>query len=66
MKTGDRVALCGSVSYERGGFVLVRWDDGTSSLVWGVDLTVMPSPPPPPNQPDGAPASPVRHIEARS
>ena len=42
-KTGDRVALCGNVSYERGGFVLVRWDDGTTSLVWGADLTAIES-----------------------
>ena len=42
VKTGDRVALCGNVSYARGGFVLVRWDDGTTSLVWGADLTAMP------------------------
>jgi hypothetical protein len=43
VKTGDRVALYGNVSYERGGFVLVRWDDGTTSLVWGADLTAMQS-----------------------
>jgi hypothetical protein len=29
----------GTVSYERSGFVLVRWDGGSESLVWGADLT---------------------------
>lgn len=43
VNTGDRVALCGTVSYERSGFVLVRWDDGSSSLIWGADLTAMQS-----------------------
>ena len=44
MGTGTRVMLAanparrGTVSYERSGFVLVRWDYGGTSLMWGADL----------------------------
>jgi hypothetical protein len=37
-RSGARVTLSGTVSYERSGFVLVRWDDGTVSLVWAAYL----------------------------
>lgn len=36
--SGDRVALVGTVRYDRAGFVTVRWDDKTESVVWGADL----------------------------
>jgi hypothetical protein len=35
---GQRVALAGRVESERSGFVTVRWDDGSRSIVWGPDL----------------------------
>jgi hypothetical protein len=36
--SGDRVTLTGTVAYERSGFVFVRWDGGSESLVWGAEL----------------------------
>jgi len=30
----------GTVAYERSGFVLVHWDSGDTSLIWGADLWV--------------------------
>lgn len=38
VKTGDRVALWGTVSFERAGFVTVRWDNGQTTSEWGADL----------------------------
>lgn len=38
--SGGRVVLLkqGTVAYERSGFALVRWDDGTESLEWASEL----------------------------
>ena len=40
LRSGTRVLMTrhGAVSYERSGFALVRWDDGTESLEWASEL----------------------------
>jgi hypothetical protein len=44
--TGDRVARHGTVSFERGGIVRVRWDDGETTEIWGAELSPSEQPAP--------------------
>lgn len=37
-RPGERVAVAGTVEFERAGFVTVRWDNGSRSTVRALDL----------------------------